>query len=604
MRSSSCIPVVLFLLFCLSSAKESANPQCSPISGSGTESAIDFIFLLDHSLGADKVSRVQYLYKAISCEIPISKQYRLATVHVPGKSSKVDLAGWQTSAAFPDTLFRGSRKGSTKELCDVLDEAIKTVKSYFASSASKLGQIPIHFVVPVTKKSGCNIESVFRKHFGRDKHRSNIFLDIIAIEIPMEIGDVGVRVKVPSWHNIETKVISLTTYVNFEDIYKMDSVLQQYSGWIKSTLQGLQINDVFLLDDTTPNALATEEGKVKVKIVDPLTTTSKKASKKQTLPPKTTRVRTAREVSADNFVPPLPLNQRRARVSVPRSARLTTVGKQRTKKAVPPKAATTMDGQLTGAAVAKKASKTKDGQPAKVAVALKASSSADEVPAKVAVATKASAITDGLPAKEAVATKESTTAHKQPKKVAAATVKARKTGKPAVHQDGGSQAIDDSARYAIAPWDDHPETRNMAKESWRPKWKRLANADLEPSGDDQYGDPSMQDHGSAVHNSPGNSSTEHASSSGTKWNRTFIPLLILIIILALILIFILICCLFLIEAEKDFQSSMRNSLEKNDALIIRSSDLSRAPERFRCSNATKSNRENAYNQLRNKSAWP
>ncbi|EYB98003.1 hypothetical protein Y032_0135g1941 [Ancylostoma ceylanicum] len=49
---------------------------------------------------------------------------------------------------------------------------------------------------------------------------------------------------------------------------------------------------------------------------------------------------------------------------------------------------------------------------------------------------------------------------------------------------------------------------------------------------------------------------------------------------------------------------MRNSLEKNDALIIRSSDLSRAPERFRCSNATKSNRENAYNQLRNKSAWP
>ncbi|RCN45654.1 hypothetical protein ANCCAN_08311, partial [Ancylostoma caninum] len=78
MRSSSCIPVVLFLLFCLISAKESANHQCSPSSGSGTESAIDFIFLLDHSLGADKVSRVQYLYKAISCEIPVSKQYRLA----------------------------------------------------------------------------------------------------------------------------------------------------------------------------------------------------------------------------------------------------------------------------------------------------------------------------------------------------------------------------------------------------------------------------------------------------------------------------------------------------------------------------------------------
>ncbi|RCN45651.1 hypothetical protein ANCCAN_08308, partial [Ancylostoma caninum] len=136
-----------------------------------------------------------------------------------------------------------------------LGDAIKTVKSYFAGSASKLGENPIHFVVPVSQNTkGCKIESEFRKHFGKDKHRFNIFLDIIAIEIPMEIGDVGVRVKVPSWHNIETKVISLTTYVNFEDIYKMDSVLQQYSGWIKSTLQGLQINDVFLHDDTTVHA--------------------------------------------------------------------------------------------------------------------------------------------------------------------------------------------------------------------------------------------------------------------------------------------------------------------------------------------------------------
>lgn len=55
---------------------------------------------------------------------------------------------------------------------------------------------------------GCKIESEFRKHFGRSGRRSNIFLDIIAIETPMEIGEVGVRVKVPSWDNIETKGIA------------------------------------------------------------------------------------------------------------------------------------------------------------------------------------------------------------------------------------------------------------------------------------------------------------------------------------------------------------------------------------------------------------
>ncbi|KHJ82029.1 hypothetical protein OESDEN_18280 [Oesophagostomum dentatum] len=92
MRSSSfCISVVLFLLFCrkLNLAKETINPQCTPTNVSGNESAIDFVFLLDHSLGEDKVSRIRYLLKAISCEIPVSKQYRLATVHFPGQSSKV-----------------------------------------------------------------------------------------------------------------------------------------------------------------------------------------------------------------------------------------------------------------------------------------------------------------------------------------------------------------------------------------------------------------------------------------------------------------------------------------------------------------------------------
>ncbi|KAK6751795.1 hypothetical protein RB195_003301 [Necator americanus] len=310
MRSSSCIPVVLFLLFCQSSAKESTNPQCSPVSGSGTEHGVDFVFLLDHSLGADKVSRIQFLYKAISCEVPVSQQYRLATVHIPGKSSKVDLAGWQTSAAFPDTLFRGYYLGGrdTKP-CVFLRDAFKAVTSHFAGTGSTLGETPIHFVVPVTDMPGCKVETEFRRFFGRNKNRFNIFLDIIAIENPMEIGDVGVRVKVPQWANIETKVTSLTTHVNFEDIYKMDSVLQEYSGWIKSTLQGLQINDVFLLDDTTiDEELSTLEKDVdNAKITELLT---RVAFGRQAFPPKPPRVRTARGIT-DKFEPPEPLSNMR-----------------------------------------------------------------------------------------------------------------------------------------------------------------------------------------------------------------------------------------------------------------------------------------------------
>ncbi|VDM71846.1 unnamed protein product [Strongylus vulgaris] len=145
--------------------------------------------------------------------------------------------------------------GVKRNACEVLRDAVKAVKAHFAGTKSTLGEIPIHFVVPVTETTGCAIQTDFRKYFGKNEYRFNIFLDIIAIENSMEIGDIGVRVKVPSWANIETKVISLTTHVNFEDIYKMDSVLQEYSGWIRTTLQGLQINDVFLLDDTTVQEL-------------------------------------------------------------------------------------------------------------------------------------------------------------------------------------------------------------------------------------------------------------------------------------------------------------------------------------------------------------
>ncbi|EYB87213.1 hypothetical protein Y032_0266g690 [Ancylostoma ceylanicum] len=46
-----------------------------------------------------------------------------------------------------------------------------------------------------------------------------------------------------------------------------------------------------------------------------------------------------------------------------------------------------------------------------------------------------------------------------------------------------------------------------------------------------------------------------------------------------------------------------NSLEKGDDSRIDQleTDLSHAPRRFRCPNATECNRENTYNQLRNKS---
>ncbi|KHJ92121.1 hypothetical protein OESDEN_07997 [Oesophagostomum dentatum] len=170
--------------------------------------------------------------------------------------------------------------GGNSDPCVVLYSALKEVDVHFGSEGSALGEHPVHFVVPVTDRSGCKIEEEFRKYFSKNMHRFNIFLDIIAIETPMESTDAGVRVKVPSWKIIETKVKSLTTHTNFDDIYKMDTVLQEYSGWIKNLLQGLQTNDMFSLDDTTVTTQDRSTVKARIEKKKDAWTTSEKMTER------------------------------------------------------------------------------------------------------------------------------------------------------------------------------------------------------------------------------------------------------------------------------------------------------------------------------------
>ncbi|CAJ0602478.1 unnamed protein product [Cylicocyclus nassatus] len=518
---SSCIPVALFLLFCQSTAKESINPQCSPVSGTNAENAVDYVFLLDHSLSEDKISRIQYLYKAISCEIPISKQYRLATVHVPGKSSKVELAGWKTSASFPDTLLRNSVKDVKGDPCTVLREALNAVKSHFAGTKSILGEIPIHFVVPVGEehKEGCSVRSEFRKHFGGWANRFNIFLDIIAIENSMEIGDIGVRVKVPAWTNIETNVISLTTHIDFKNMYKMDSVLQEYSGWIRTTIQGLQINDLFLLDDTTVHSLHTEAETVKTEVKDHKTDAAKKTESPTPVPTKafvrrtsvhkTSRVRTARRAAAIEELSPLesaktdvkPQKKEKPLANVKPKEKLTDKPKEKPKERP------------------KETPKEKPMEKTKEKPKEKPSKNAKPNPRKIALP----------PPKKMI-------------KKALSKTTARKSNLSNFVNNG-----------EVAPWfhseNDHAMGMN------RRNWKILTVAPLVPVSNHE-GDVAMQESGAA--GAAPSTSGKSEKRSSIRWNQTFIPLLILIIILAVILIFILICCFYLIEASKTRQPSSRS----------------------------------------------
>ncbi|KAL6738835.1 hypothetical protein Aduo_012339 [Ancylostoma duodenale] len=273
---------------------------------------------------------------------------------------------------------------------------------------------------------------------------------------------------------------------------------------------------------------STAEGKVNVKVTDPLTTTSKKVFRKQTRPPKTTRVRTAREVSAEKFVPPPPLSKRSVGVS-----RLTTADEQLTKTAVTAGESTAVNQKLTGGTEATKGLTSLEKQPTKIAVDTEANDT-------LSTANESEKPVVG----QEVSTQEIAGSAKL------------ETQKPVVRQKVSTQKNAGRAKHKAntrkAPWLEYPELATQAvarQRSFGPKYKKLANPGA-AAGDSDEGEPAMQDSASADKSSPPASSAEQGGSSGTRWNRTFIPLLILIIILALILIFILICCLFLIEADK------------------------------------------------------
>ncbi|KAK5966258.1 hypothetical protein GCK32_004924 [Trichostrongylus colubriformis] len=106
MWSSSCIPVIILLL-CQESVE--LNPLCTPKRGSDAEFVVDFVFFIDHMLGQDAVDRIKYLYKAISCEVPASRRYHLATVDMTADTATV--TPWKSSKTFPETLEGGKEAG-------------------------------------------------------------------------------------------------------------------------------------------------------------------------------------------------------------------------------------------------------------------------------------------------------------------------------------------------------------------------------------------------------------------------------------------------------------------------------------------------------------
>ncbi|XGW30484.1 hypothetical protein V3C99_009450 [Haemonchus contortus] len=247
MWSSSCISVILLLL-CLESTETNLNPQCIPPPGSNKESVVKFLFFIDHTLGRDAVDRIKYLYKAISCEIPISRQYQLAVVDMAAKSSF--LTTFKSSKTFPDALqYEVASEETDEDACQRLRFTFGTIKNHLSVMDEWSKGIPLHFIIPFPKTyAGCSVSDEFRKFFEADKGGFNAFLDIVAIGSGLTTKDAGVRVVVDSWDDIRTNVPTLTKHKNSEHSNTMGDLVKQFSEWVHKALSSESDNDVFSRD--------------------------------------------------------------------------------------------------------------------------------------------------------------------------------------------------------------------------------------------------------------------------------------------------------------------------------------------------------------------
>uniref|UniRef100_A0A1I7X7D6 Protein ECM21 n=1 Tax=Heterorhabditis bacteriophora TaxID=37862 RepID=A0A1I7X7D6_HETBA len=202
------------------------NPLCVPLNGTGLEDPIDFVFFLDHTLGLEKVNRLRYLFKAISCEIPSSTSFRLMTVHLKNikgpevskrppffeyktiiSSFQVDLTSWKNSSFFPHTLNKMiTHKVPRANKCAHMNSGIAKVSAEL--KVANKSSTPLHFVIPIISPQNAS---------------------------------------------------STTQSSNAQELYKFAPILQQYSKWLQTALNRTALNDIFMMDRTTV-AWATTNG--------------------------------------------------------------------------------------------------------------------------------------------------------------------------------------------------------------------------------------------------------------------------------------------------------------------------------------------------------
>uniref|UniRef100_A0A8R1DS56 Uncharacterized protein n=1 Tax=Caenorhabditis japonica TaxID=281687 RepID=A0A8R1DS56_CAEJA len=256
----------LFVITTLSTTTSGQQkPICSPIQGSPNDRETHFLFFVDRTLDEPLLTRLVYLLRAISCEIPVSEKIKSMVVSMTG--SEVKFGDSVTSDQLPQFLNAESLGGGSKEYCKLFQRALWLLPPSF------LNQKNVQFVVPIFDDvPGCSMLETFQNHFQDDSRKDNFFFNGILINsIVTENNNQSIRVVIPDLTKaIDPERDMLNGSENITDVHGSAPLVQSYAEMIHEILKGNIVHDWERNETTT----------MRTTTVDTTTTSSYRAQKK------------------------------------------------------------------------------------------------------------------------------------------------------------------------------------------------------------------------------------------------------------------------------------------------------------------------------------
>ncbi|CAJ0961715.1 unnamed protein product, partial [Mesorhabditis belari] len=238
---------------------DGVTPECNGFHPPANPKEAALFLITDHSLQQHKVSRVQYLYRAIACEFPPQVQVKIANVNGNGVAMWTH---WMEAREVRQALRKNDTSGNASiSPCARISSIPHS--SFDASRSNSTEPIPIHVLIVVdeedfVKYPECDLRQTFQQLAKSSPLADPSLLHLDVIGVGKDLNVPALRVHIPRWENIDTSSLKIGyagQEQNVRSVFLFGHIMQQYAQLINSILTQDIKNDVVDVVEKNPRDL-------------------------------------------------------------------------------------------------------------------------------------------------------------------------------------------------------------------------------------------------------------------------------------------------------------------------------------------------------------